>query len=269
MGKDKSDEKKEAIGETEPAPKPDSWKIKGWQSLSPLLLLLITCFLMYRSNEIAGRSNEIVETTSENMARLMEETRRYEVQPILRLSATRWVAPGRKDHAIVIRIKNVGYGSALDINVILKESVNGYCRELIHSYYPTGVFPIFDPMSSFITNVPVEPAPDTKLIRDFMLPSEELEFQYSTTAGTPTTFTIFLSYFDIDGAEYLTTTSLVPSGIPIKVMLNGADRLFDSLDQIELPGLSKYKTLVNPGLREPGSFFGEEDHWYDSVNAGQ
>lgn len=251
-----------------------SWKITGWESLTSVFQAVIAGFLCFATIWLMCRSNELAEMTSQEASRMAEEIRRLEVQPILRLGATRVINRSRNLDAVVVRVSNAGNGSALDLNVILKESGHGYCRQLIHSFYPVGVFPRFDysPMNLFWT--PVEPELDSILIRDFIHPGEELEFQYGGPLGQrsqATTFTLRLSYFDSDGNEYYTSTSLVPGANTMQVALNGADKFFDSLDQIDKPEvLYEYKTLVNPGMRERGRFWGTEAHWYsDSVDGGR
>lgn len=278
-GRRKPDGKQDSNGETIPSPGVDSRRVSGWitfssviQAITTVVLVFITIMLMCQSNKIARQAIEVVKNTSQNTIEFAKEIRRYEVRPILRLGATR--SHTKSLEAIVFRVRNAGNGPALDLNVILKESGHGYCEQLIHSFYPIGVFPKFDYPTMYVFWMPVEPELDSILIRDFILPGEELEFQYGGPLGLrsqATTFTLSLSYFDSDGNEYYTSTSLVPGANTMQVALNGADKFFDSLDQIDKPEvLYEYKTLVNPGIRERGRFWGTEAHWYsDSLDGGR
>ncbi len=273
-GRRKPDEKQNSNGETNPSPGVDSRRVSGWTTFSPVIqaittvvLVFITTVLMCQSNKIARQAIEVVMNTSQNTTEFAKEIRRYEVRPVLRLAATRWY--NIYAEAMVIRVKNVGDGSALDLNVILKESGHGYCQHLIHRFYPIGVLPRLYAASIRSAYVPVEPELDSMLIRDFILPGEELEFQYGSSPlghrSSTTTLTLYLSYYDTDGNEYLTITSLVPGENTMKVALNKSDKLFDSLDQMEMPEvLNEYKTLVNPGMRERGRFWGVEKRWLKS-----
>ena len=270
-GKEKPSEKQDVIGETNSTTIGDSWKITGWDSLSSVTQAFIAVILVVVTTWLMWKSNELIESTSQNTVRLTEEIRRLEVQPLLRLGAMRVVNRTRNLDVIVVRISNAGNGSALDLNVILRDSDSGYCKQLIHNFYPTGVFPRYDYLPMLLFWTPVEPELDSMLIRDFIHPGEELEFQYGGPLGLrsiATTLILHLSYFDSDGNEYLTSTSLVPGENTMQITLDDSDHLLDSLDSIGSPSLYEYNTLVNPGLRERGHFWGTEERWLKRDTSG-
>ena len=142
---------------------------------------------------------------------------------------------------------------AKDINILIKENnkFNGY---LYNTFYPSGTkFPFyFYPFSTF---APIKP--DKSIYgKSYLLPNEELEFQYGPLGYTKKryaiTLTLFCSYFDSDNNEYLSITKQIPGSESMDIIFNDNNKLCDSLSKLSKGELYKYIIYNSINLREIG-----------------
>lgn len=212
-------------------------------------------------NEIANSAND-----------LQIELRRAQIKPEIRLKTKRVAIGNNEASGIVVTLQNIGTGSAKDIIVMVYEE-NAPNPNPFKNFYQRGTFPILQPNPA--RNIPLtkqtKPVidrfymkpiiPDTGFGQDFMVPGEELEFQYGCYEfnQTPNFFPLgfVITYFDIDGNEYTTTTNVVP-GIQMQVEYNDSWPMFDSMSTLlRITDLYQYKTFFNRGLRDStGEFKG-------------
>jgi hypothetical protein len=235
------------------------WNVLGtWvQALCAILMIIMTILLTCISNNLVKRSNEIATTA-----------RKASIRPIIRVSSQRYGFKYSGADCIVIKISNIGSGTAKDINIIVNESDTAFSYHLFYQFYPVKTFPVPHVPHPDFARMPISPDNDTLESRDFLLPGQQLEFQYGSSPlgyrSVATCLILYISYLDIDDNEYMTITSLIP-GANMDVALFGEKRFFDSLARLpQNKAPFEYNTIENLGIRTPGKLMGTEQKWGDS-----
>ena len=244
------------------------------QALTAVLLLFITTWLMCVSNRIADNANKISELSSRRTNEVIIEQRKKQVRPILRVGAKRIIynIGTYSIDVIVIKLKNIGTGSAQNVGVVIRQDTADYAPYVFNMFYPIGTFPKKEPqylISNPVYNGPIDVKDITPV--DYILPNQEVEFQYGIAMANHRpdilVLTLFLSYYDIDNQEFLTSTLVMPGAVGVTHILGEKASLFDSLNKLS-NNLKpyQYKTLKYDYWRKSDEPF---PMYNDSVDADE
>jgi hypothetical protein len=221
------------------------------QLITAVILLLVTSWLICRSNQIASRANDII-----------ADQRQAQIRPILRLSAQRIAYYKKNVEVIVVKVDNIGTGTAKNVGIVIKENTGRYGSCIAHTFYPINTFPIYE-MPLKIDGMPsysCSADPEKEYGQDFILNGASVEFQYGPTPiGTypmELILTFFISFLDVDKNEYFTVTSLAPGEGNMDVIFDPQRYNTKWLDSLSKDAkLYEHKTIEHTRWRKPGEFF--------------
>lgn len=112
------------------------------QAIFTILLTIITVILMCRSNQIAQKSNSIIEITTERTNKIIQSQRKANIRPILRVTGTRGHYINTNREWVVVQITNIGTGAAKDLNIIVWDNRDGYSKYNFNRFFPPGIYPL-------------------------------------------------------------------------------------------------------------------------------
>lgn len=219
---------------------------------------------MCTANQISDRANILVKSATEESSKTIKEIRKYEIKPELRIKAAHFISRKLNAGTYIIWVTNIGSGAAKDIGLMAYESSIGYNKNVFHTFYPKHTFPDFSSgiyLFDTLYRRPIKPPdPERTPGQDYILSNQELEFQYGLwklgCVPITNTLTFFVSYYDIDGNEYMAVTSLMPGEYSMGIYYNKENPPFDSLNALT-KNIKPYqhKTYENLNWRKDNEWF--------------
>ncbi|MDD4051894.1 MAG: hypothetical protein PHR28_08365 [candidate division Zixibacteria bacterium] len=183
------------------------------------------------------------------------EQRHHQVKPNIELMNTVAYSTGI-DH-VLLQFRNSGLGTALGLRLMIGyDDSMGF--KVDHLFHPIGS--IIDSSGNILPEI-------NGVGKDWISPNEALEcavdsprdyakFRTTYGSGRQIVYSIYLSYFDVDGTEYLKLFKNLGASRLVALYVNTAEGILDSLrDMSKRVELGTSLTLEYPGLRDESGWF--------------
>lgn len=232
-------------------------KMSAWEKWLRSIGLFLTAGILLMTLYVGYTANKILRETSRAGDKIVREQRAAAIHPILRATARKVDIASKTAQGYIVTLSNIGTGTAKDMCILV--NIDGHrLNQIVQNLYPQGTFPILrlPPFKEFRWNPVI---PDFGEGQDFIQPEGKMEFQLGCFeyGQMPTSsLTFYISYFDIDGNEYLMVTKQIPGLDKIPVGLNKKHPVWDTLDALSRNvRFLHYRSFRGINFRDSAIFF--------------